>query len=121
MHASSQQQTFIQDYALGDIIFEEGQRGSDMFVVLSGAVDLYRRHGQNGSSRLASLAQGEMFGEMALITEGPRMASARASAPGTRLIRIDQARFVYLTSQQPAFALSVMRVLAQRLAKTSQD
>ena len=54
---------------------------------------------------------------MALVSEGRRFASARALASGTRLVRVDQARFVYLVSQQPAFALSVIRMMAERLAK----
>jgi CRP-like cAMP-binding protein len=62
-----------------------------------------------------------MFGEMALVSEGRRFASARAVVPETRLVKVDQARFVYLVSQQPAFALSVIRMMAERLAKAGQQ
>jgi CRP-like cAMP-binding protein len=43
------------------------------------------------------------------------MATALALVDDTRLVAIDQARFVYIVSQQPAFALSIMRVMAQRI------
>jgi len=42
-------------------------------------------------------------------------ATAIAAAPGTRVMRINHARFVYLVSQQPAFALMVMDALSKRL------
>ena len=44
-----------------------------------------------------------------------RSATAIASAPATRVMRINHARFVYLVSQQPAFALMVMDALSKRL------
>ncbi len=112
-------QPFIQTYGKDEVVFEQGSPGRDMYVVLSGTVTLYQANKVQPLIPLATLQAGDMFGEMALITESPRSATARATAPDTQLIRIDQARFVYLTSQQPAFALSVMRVLAQRLAAVS--
>lgn len=112
-------QPFIQTYGKDEVVFEQGSPGRDMYVVLSGTVTLYQANKVQPLIPVATLQAGDMFGEMTLITESPRSATARATAPDTQLIRIDQARFVYLTSQQPAFALSVMRVLAQRLAAVS--
>ncbi len=63
----------------------------------------------------SSLGKGEFFGEMAVIDGSARSATAIASAPGTRVMRINHARFVYLVSQQPAFALMVMDALSKRL------
>lgn len=106
---------FIQRHAAGEAIFREGDAGEDMYFVLSGRVDIVQGEGGD-RKRLATLGSGEMFGEMALVLGGQRFASAIASQDDTRVMAIDQARFVYLVSQQPAFALSVMRVMAQRLA-----
>jgi CRP-like cAMP-binding protein len=83
-----------------------------MFVILEGQVRIDR-----GGSALSELGPGEFFGEMALVDSGTRMASAVALAAGTRLAEIDRARSIYLVSQQPAFSLTVMRVLSQRLAR----
>lgn len=110
---------FLQSFKLNEPVFQEGDMGSEMFVVVSGSVEIYRTS-TAGEQVLAALNPGEMFGEMALVAEGRRFASARAAEEGTRLICIDQARFVYLVSQQPAFALSVIRMMAQRLANASQ-
>jgi CRP-like cAMP-binding protein len=52
---------------------------------------------------------------MAVIDGSSRSATAIASAPNTRVMRINHARFVYLVSQQPAFALMIMDALSKRL------
>ena len=112
---------FIRPYQADEDVFCEGDIGKEMFVVVSGSVEIFRETPDGTTSPLASLSSGEMFGEMALVAEGRRFASARAGSDGAQLVCIDQARFVYLVSQQPAFALSVIRMMAQRLAGVSQQ
>ena len=63
------------------------------------------------------MGTGEFFGEMALVDGGIRDAAAFAEHSSTRLAEIDRARFIYLVSQQPAFALTVIRTLCQRLRR----
>jgi CRP/FNR family transcriptional regulator, cyclic AMP receptor protein len=104
----------INEYDVDDVIFEEGSTGRELFVVLDGRVDIAKL---NGGSRvvIVSLGKGEFFGEMAVIDGSSRSASAIAAAPNTRVMRINHARFVYLVSQQPAFALMIMDALSKRL------
>jgi len=104
----------INEFAAGDVIFEEGSTGRELFVVLDGRIDIVK---QNGASKtvIVTLGKGEFFGEMAVIDGSARSATAIAAAPGTRVMRINHARFVYLVSQQPAFALMVMDALSKRL------
>ncbi|WP_461317827.1 Crp/Fnr family transcriptional regulator [Bradyrhizobium embrapense] len=85
-----------------------------MFVVLDGTVDIAKIDGRH-KTVIVSLGKGEFFGEMAVIDGSARSATAIASAPATRVMRINHARFVYLVSQQPAFALMVMDALSKRL------
>ena len=106
---------FIQNFNDGQAVFVEGDEGNEMFVVLSGEVVITKQDDAQ-SMPLAVLHEGEMFGEMALVASGIRSASAIAKGDRTKIVCIDQARFVYLVSQQPAFALSVMRMMAKRLA-----
>ena len=106
---------FIQTYLPGEAVFEEGAKGDTMFVVQSGTVEILKRQtGQD--TALRTLVEGDIFGELALVDSGLRSATALAGTGGAALVCIDQARFVYLVSQQPAFALFVMKILAQRLA-----
>lgn len=104
----------IDDYDVSGVIFEEGSTGRDLYVVLDGKVDIVK---DTGAARtvIITLGKGEFFGEMAVIDGSARSATAIAAAPGTRVMRINHARFVYLVSQQPAFALMVMDALSKRL------
>jgi len=104
----------INEFGVGDVIFEEGSSGRELFVVLEGRVDIAKL---NGASKtvIVTLGKGEFFGEMAVIDGSSRSATAIAAAPDTRVMRINHARFVYLVSQQPAFALMIMDALSKRL------
>jgi CRP/FNR family transcriptional regulator, cyclic AMP receptor protein len=104
----------INEYDAGEVIFEEGSTGRELFVVLDGEVEI-AKVGGSGRTVIVTLGKGEFFGEMAVIDGSARSASAIAASAGTRVMRINHARFVYLVSQQPAFALMVMDALSKRL------
>ena len=104
---------FLKAYRRGEEIFREGSVGQHMYVIASGSVDIVRGDDGKGE-RLATLGKGDIFGEMALLDHLPRSASAMA-AEDTELLEIDHALFVYLVTQQPAFALFVQKSLSLRL------
>ena len=104
----------INAFDVDDVIFEEGSAGRELFVVLDGEVEIAKMNGASKTS-IIKLGKGEFFGEMAVIDGSARSATAIASAPNTKVMRINHARFVYLVSQQPAFALMVMDALSKRL------
>ncbi|MDN3279079.1 cyclic nucleotide-binding domain-containing protein [Frankia sp. RB7] len=104
----------INAFAVDDVIFEEGSTGRELFVVIDGEVEIAKIDGARKTS-IIKLGKGEFFGEMAVIDGSARSATAIASAPNTKVMRINHARFVYLVSQQPAFALMVMDALSKRL------
>ncbi|MBQ8103922.1 MAG: Crp/Fnr family transcriptional regulator [Afipia sp.] len=104
----------INEYDASEVIFEEGSTGRELFVVLDGKVDIVKNSGAD-KTVIVTLGKGEFFGEMAVIDGSSRSASAVAATPGTRVMRINHARFVYLVSQQPAFALMIMDALSKRL------
>jgi CRP/FNR family cyclic AMP-dependent transcriptional regulator len=109
----------INEFGVGDVIFEEGSTGRDLYVVLDGKVDIAKVSGTS-KTVIVTLGKGEFFGEMAVIDGSSRSATAIAAAPNTRVMRINHARFVYLVSQQPAFALMIMDALSKRL-RASND
>jgi CRP/FNR family transcriptional regulator, cyclic AMP receptor protein len=104
----------INEYDLADVIFEEGSSGRELYVVLEGKIDIVKITGA-GKTLIVTLGKGEFFGEMAVIDGSSRSATAIAAAPKTKVMRINHARFVYLVSQQPAFALMIMDALSKRL------
>jgi CRP/FNR family cyclic AMP-dependent transcriptional regulator len=104
----------INEYDVADIIFEEGSTGRELYVVLDGKIDIVKDSGGTRTT-IVTLGKGEFFGEMAVIDGSSRSATAIAAAPKTKVMRINHARFVYLVSQQPAFALMIMDALSKRL------
>jgi CRP/FNR family cyclic AMP-dependent transcriptional regulator len=113
----------INEFGVGDVIFEEGSTGRDLYVVLDGKVEIAKINDKisgTGKTVIVTLGKGEFFGEMAVIDGSSRSATAIAAAPNTRVMRINHARFVYLVSQQPAFALMIMDALSKRL-RASND
>jgi CRP/FNR family cyclic AMP-dependent transcriptional regulator len=104
----------INEYNVADVIFEEGSTGRELYVVLEGKIDIVKITGAT-KTLIVTLGKGEFFGEMAVIDGSSRSATAIAAAPQTKVMRINHARFVYLVSQQPAFALMIMDALSKRL------
>jgi CRP/FNR family cyclic AMP-dependent transcriptional regulator len=98
----------------GEIIFKEGDEAHQLFVIKSGEVAI-----QSGNRTLAELSTNHIFGEMALIDDAPRSATAVAKTD-VELVPISEKQFLFLVSQTPFFALKVMRVLARRLRATNK-
>ena len=98
----------------GEIIFKEGDKAEQLFVIKSGEVAI-----QSGNRTLAELSTNHIFGEMALIDDAPRSATAVARTD-VELVPISEKQFLFLVSQTPFFALKVMRVLARRLRATNK-
>ena len=84
-----------------------------MYVVIEGSVDL-----MIGDAVVESSLPGAFIGELALIDNAPRSATAVARA-GARIFPIDQEKFRALVQQSPQFAIDVMRALADRLRRTN--
>jgi CRP/FNR family cyclic AMP-dependent transcriptional regulator len=106
---------FRRRYRKSEVIFEEGSGGSEMYLIHSGRVLLSVRQSETREVPLAFLSPGDFFGEMALVDDSPRSATASAVEDDTELIVVDRARFLFMVRQQPEFALSLMHTLCRRL------
>ena len=101
-------------FKAGSIIFREGDEARELFVIKSGEVRI-----QIGNRTITELGPDSIFGEMALIDNEPRSATATA-VTDVELVPVSEKQFLFLVSQTPYFALKVMRVLAQRLRATNK-
>lgn len=100
-------------FAAGDYVFKAGEPGDAMYVVMDGEVEIL-----DGATLLESASPGSIVGELALIDDEPRSASVRAKT-ASKLVAVDRRRFEFMVTETPFFALAVMKVLADRLRKTS--
>ena len=103
-----------QQVKAGSVIFREGEAADRLFVIKSGEVRI-----QIGNRTITELCAGDIFGEMALIDNEPRSATAVAMTD-VELVPVSEKQFLFLVSQTPYFALKVMRVLARRLRATTR-
>ncbi len=97
----------------GQVIFEAGDRGSELFIVRTGSVDL-----KIGDTVLETVGQGGIFGELALVDPAPRSATALAG-PDCPLVLLDANAFNNLVRKVPSLALEVMKVMARRLRRVN--
>lgn len=98
----------------GAVIFGEGDEAHELFVIKNGTVRI-----QLGNRTLAEFSANDIFGEMALIDNEPRSATAIA-VTDVELVGVSERQFLFMVGQTPYFALKVMRALAQRLRTTSR-
>lgn len=98
-------------FEAGQVIFRKDEPGEVMYAVIEGEVDIVAQE-----KVIICVAAGGILGEMALIDEAPRSATAVAKT-ACKLVPIDKKRFTFLVQQTPFFALSVMRIMSERLRK----
>jgi len=105
----------VRPFSAGQTIFEQGQPGDVMFAVLEGEVEINRQN-----RVLETVPPGGVFGEMALIDQLPRSASAIGKSDG-RVAAISAKRFQVLVSQNPHFALQMLQLLAERVRRNLES
>ncbi len=106
--------TDTRNLAAGDVVFEAGSAGNEMFGVAEGMVELRFPDG-----RVSQVGPDDTFGELAIIDSSPRAATAVA-IEDTTLAVIDKRRFLFLVGETPQFALQVMSSLAERLRNATE-
>ncbi len=109
---------FIQAYIKDEVVFTENSPGKEMFIISSGKINLYKDR-QDRRILLATLSPGDFFGEMTLVDNSPRSATAIA-AEDTQLIVLDEPKFFYLLRHQPEFALVMMQRLCEMVRQTTE-
>jgi CRP-like cAMP-binding protein len=97
------------DVPAGRVLMREGDAGREFFVLVSGTVGIDR-----GGTRIRTLEAGDFFGEIALLAEGPRTATATADGPATLLV-LGHREFHSLMDKYPAIRTSVLDALAKRI------
>jgi CRP-like cAMP-binding protein len=114
---------YIRRYAAGEAIFGAGDPSLGMYIVKAGSVQIVRDIPGAQPKLIAVLTAGDFFGEMGLIDDGPRSASAFACG-ATETIGFFKPELMSLTSRQPQLGLKIFlrvaKTLSSRLRETHQ-
>jgi CRP-like cAMP-binding protein len=110
-------------YTSGEIVVEEGASSSELYIITQGEVDILVNPPQAGKSgspqgsvTIATLRRGQSFGEVALVDQGLRSATVRATQNDTRLQVISRDKLVRLCETDPQLGYRLMYNLAADLA-----
>lgn len=103
----------VRVYQAGDIIFEEGDRGSDMFIVQDGSVTVTKKV-LGKDLVLGTLERGDFFGEMSLLESVPRAATCRAAVL-TTLKAIRTGELVLKIRRDPTFGVEMLQRMSRRI------
>ena len=114
----------VRHYRTQEIIFEEGDPGSGMFIIRSGKVLIFERKQGNLEEELAILGPGDFFGETTLTAAIPRIASAR-TLEQTELVSFFRSDLQEIAQKKPMSAnrilLGLAKVVSERLVAVSRE
>lgn len=110
---------YVARFSAGQSIFAEGEVGTEMFVIQSGTVEVYKRSRRGEEKLLTTLEKGDFFGEMSILEDVPRTASARAKND-CELVRINQSTFDEMLRHNAEIAVRMLRKLSRRLRETTK-
>ncbi len=103
----------IKGYAAGDVIIEEGTKGTSAYIILTGTVDVTKRAGK-GEVKMATLGERQVFGEMGLIEDRPRSATVKAMSD-LKVRVIDREHFNELLRTKPSVLIPILKSLFEML------
>ena len=106
-------------YKIGETLFHQGDPGDAAYVILTGEADILT-DSPNGQVKVAELNFNTIVGEIAILCDIPRTATVRATVP-IEALRIRKDVFLKLLADYPEMAIEIMRVLADRLNKTTTE
>jgi CRP-like cAMP-binding protein len=111
----------LQQFPLGFEIFSENDHSTDMYIILKGKVKIYKTRLDNDAKmELDTLGPGQVIGEMSLISNEPRTATAVAHTD-IEVKVVTQENFLKSTSAIPEWSMSLAKVLVRRLKNINKN
>ena len=108
----------LQELGPGQIVFRQGDPGDRLYIVKSGVLEVVAVREGGDPAPLAYLGEGEVVGELALLTGSPRSATVRCPERAV-ILTLERAVFIDLMHTLPAFARDMCVVLAKRLERAA--
>lgn len=107
-------------YKPGQTLVKQGEQGDAAYIILEGEADVVINQEDGSEVVVAALKRHAVLGEIAILCDVPRTATVRAREQ-TQALKITKDLFFRLVQDFPQIGLEVMRILAARLEKTTQD
>ncbi|HYH97842.1 MAG TPA: cyclic nucleotide-binding domain-containing protein [Hyalangium sp.] len=104
----------LRHFAQRSRVFEQGSHGDAFYVICEGSVQVFRHEGGH-RKELATLSSGAFFGEMALLSGAPRMASVESVSDDTQLLEISAPVLAELSRQHPQLARALKKFCRERM------
>jgi CRP/FNR family cyclic AMP-dependent transcriptional regulator len=98
-------------YEPGQTIFNQGDQGDSMYVLIEGEIEI-----RVNDKAIDTAGPGEILGEMALVDNLPRSATAVAKTT-CKVVPVNERQFNFMVQETPFFAITVMRIMCDRLRK----
>ncbi|HEX6268925.1 MAG TPA: cyclic nucleotide-binding domain-containing protein [Anaerolineales bacterium] len=111
--------TLGKEYKDGEVIVQQGDKGDQIFIVQEGLVEVLREH-DGVHYQIATLEEGEFFGEMAVFERIARAATVRALGPA-RVLTIDRTDFLRRIKEDPGLAFHLVEVMSARIRQLDQQ
>ncbi len=112
-------QKFGKSVPRGTVLFRDGEKGDQMYIIQSGKVRIYKQIG-DVEKTLATLGTGEFFGEMSILNNEPRSASAEV-VEESHLLVIDPRTFEAMIKSNAEISIRIMKKLTQRLREANNQ
>jgi CRP-like cAMP-binding protein len=108
-----------ESYSAGERVFDINDRGDHMYVIVSGRVGISINPDPRTREFIVELGQGDCFGEMNLLDELPRSATAHV-LEDSRLLALDKAALRRLIMSYPSLAIGMLRGFSMRLREAHE-
>lgn len=105
----------------GTVIFRQGESGDTFYQILSGRVEIVLSYETDHPVKLTELGPGNFFGEIAVLENYPRTASAIVSAQGATLLELTSENMAENFRENPDLVLSLMQLLGRRIVSVSSE
>lgn len=108
----------IREYKAGQVIFEEGDPCDGLYAIIQGFVRISAFVSQSNKHALREFAAGDFFGEMAILNQAPRSATATA-VQDSRLLLVSHEQFSELMERSPQLVLALLNAFSHRIRETN--